>query len=52
MLAVSMEDSRYTTTRITNHLLTNAEIVRRLTGRDILVEGDLGEPGRIVIEAV
>jgi len=52
ILTVSMEASRYTTTRITDHLLTNAEVVRRLTGREITIEGAPGETGQVTIAAV
>jgi RNA 3'-terminal phosphate cyclase (ATP) len=50
LLALPLEPSRYTTTRITQHLLTNAEIVRQLTGRNVTIEGALDKPGRVYVE--
>ncbi len=48
-LALGLEPSRFTTTRITNHLLTNAEVVRRICGRDVTIEGSVGQPGSVHI---
>ncbi|MFW6145893.1 MAG: RNA 3'-terminal phosphate cyclase [Planctomycetota bacterium] len=45
--ALALEPTTYTTTAVTSHLLTNAEVVRHLTGREVTVEGELGEPGRV-----
>ena len=45
--ALDLEPTTYTTTAVTSHLLTNAEVVRRLTGREVTVEGDPGKPGRV-----
>ncbi|NLF30360.1 MAG: RNA 3'-phosphate cyclase [Planctomycetes bacterium] len=50
--ALALEPTAYTTTAVTSHLLTNAEIVRRLTGRAVTVEGEMGGPGRVDVEGV
>ena len=42
--------STYRTTRVTAHLLTNAAVVRRFVERSIRVEGELDEPGTVVVE--
>jgi len=52
VLALSMESSRYTTTKVTPHLLTNAEVVRHVVGRDVCVEGDIGRPGSVTIAGI
>ncbi len=51
VLALSHELSELTTTRITHHLLTNVEVIRRLTGRAVRVEGDVDACGKVVLEA-
>ncbi len=50
--ALALEPTTYTTTVVTGHLLTNAEIVRQLTGREVTVEGELGKPGRVNVAGV
>jgi len=35
---------------ITNHTLTNAEVIRQMTGRSIRVEGQVDEPGTVRVE--
>jgi RNA 3'-terminal phosphate cyclase (ATP) len=49
VLALTGEPSRFTTQRVSSHLLTNAEIVRQLTGRQVQVEGALGESGSVFV---
>jgi RNA 3'-terminal phosphate cyclase (ATP) len=49
--ALSPRESYFTTTRITQHLLTNAEVIRKLTGRNVIIEGSTGEGGSVTIEA-
>ena len=49
VLALCPHTSELTTTRITNHLLTNAEVIRRITGRKVTVEGELDKPGRVIL---
>lgn len=43
--------SEFMTSNVTNHLITNVEIIRRFTGVDIWVEGDMGESGRVIINS-
>jgi RNA 3'-terminal phosphate cyclase (ATP) len=50
LLALSPEPSELATTAVTEHQRTNAEVIRRITGRDVTVKGEIGRPGRIVIE--
>lgn len=51
LLALGPARSALTTTRITQHLLTNAEVIRRVTGREVSVEGAPGEGGKVTLEA-
>lgn len=48
-LAFAQGESRIHTSRITQHLLTNAEVIRAFLPLDILVQGELGQPGLIHI---
>ena len=50
LLALSPEASELTTTCVTPHLLTNAQVIRQVLGREVLVEGDPGRPGRVLIK--
>ena len=43
------QESRFSTTRITDHLLTNAAVVRQLTGRQVIIDGRTGQPGTIAV---
>ncbi len=47
--AVCPYESILTTHRITEHLRTNAEVIRLLTGREVTIEGDLGQPGKVTV---
>jgi RNA 3'-terminal phosphate cyclase (ATP) len=49
-LAFAQGRSEFTTTRITSHLETNVEVLRRFVDRTIRCEGVAGSPGRVVIE--
>lgn len=49
VLAVTPEPSRFTTTQVTGHLLTNAQIIRQLTGRQVEVCGEPGQPGSVFV---
>lgn len=51
LAALCPEDSHFTTERVTDHLLTNAGVVRKLTGREVHIEGDPGQPGTVSVEA-
>lgn len=52
VLALSPGESELTTTGVTNHLLTNAEVIRKVTGREVTVEGELDSPGKVIIGEV
>lgn len=41
--------SRFTTSQITDHVLTTAEVVQQMTGRTIVIEGEKGKPGTITL---
>jgi RNA 3'-terminal phosphate cyclase (ATP) len=49
-LALSREPSRFTVSRVTNHLVTNLHTVRRMLGTGFEVEGDIGGPGRVRLD--
>lgn len=49
--ALSPQESHFTTTRVTDHLLANVEAIRRLTGREATIDGSPGGPGSVIIEA-
>ena len=48
-LALISGISRFTTSRVTQHLLTNAHVIRRFLPCQIKIEGNLGQPGVIQI---
>ncbi len=49
-LALAEGGSAFTTARVTRHLTTNAEVIRRfLPGAGITVEGGEGSPGRVAV---
>jgi len=50
--ALSPRESSFTTTRITQHLLTNAEVIRQVAKRDVVIEGSIGQAGSVTIKAV
>jgi RNA 3'-terminal phosphate cyclase (ATP) len=50
-LAFAEGPSEYRVSRVTRHLLTNVEVVRRFVPRPIEVAGAEGEPGMVRIEA-
>jgi len=47
--ALAAEPSEFNTTRITRHLITHVELLRRFVPRPIELEGEEGEPGRVSI---
>jgi RNA 3'-terminal phosphate cyclase (ATP) len=49
LAALAPGTSRIATQKITDHLLTNAEAIRRLTGREVTVEGALDESGMVTV---
>jgi RNA 3'-terminal phosphate cyclase (ATP) len=48
-LAFAQGESLLHTSRITQHLLTNADVIRAFLTVDILIRGELGQPGLISI---
>ncbi len=48
-LALVPKTSRYTTSRVTKHCLTNAAVIQQMTNRSVTVEGKEGQPGLITI---
>ena len=51
-LAITQGVSRFTTSRVTRHLLTHAEVVRAFLPVEIDIEGELGDPGRVQVRGV
>ena len=51
MSALCPGESRLRTERVTSHLLTVADVVRQLTGRDVRVEGEIDEPALVTVAA-
>ena len=49
-LALASGPSTFTTSRITQHLLTNIWVVKQFMDVDIQVEGKEGEPGRVFVK--
>jgi RNA 3'-terminal phosphate cyclase (ATP) len=43
-------DSRATVSRVTRHLLTNVWVARQFGFEDVVVEGDLGDPGVVYVK--
>jgi RNA 3'-terminal phosphate cyclase (ATP) len=48
-LAFASGVSRFRTSRVTRHLLTNAEIVQAFRAARVQVEGEEGQPGTVTI---
>jgi RNA 3'-terminal phosphate cyclase (ATP) len=48
-LALAEGPSEYTVSAVTLHLTTNVAVIRRFVDRDIVCEGNEGEPGRVLI---
>lgn len=48
-LSLSPGESRYTTSEVTQHLLTNLEAAPAFTGMPFEVKGELGAPGEVRI---
>lgn len=49
-LALAAGASRYSTPRLTQHTLTNAGVIAKMTDRQIQVSGQLGRAGRVEID--
>jgi RNA 3'-terminal phosphate cyclase (ATP) len=48
-LSLAGETSAFTTSRVTNHLVTQLHLVRRMLGTRFEIEGNVGEPGTVRI---
>ena len=48
-LAMTKGTSAFTTSAITQHLLTNLQVIERFLGISYTIEGDLDKPGKVVI---
>ena len=48
-LAFAEGESSFTTSRITNHLLTNLRVIENFTGLKYAVEGEPGMPGKVIL---
>ena len=49
LAALSPDESRFRTDRVTSHLLTNATVVETLTERRVRIDGELGQPGEVIV---
>jgi len=48
-LAIAQEESSFTTSEISNHLLTNLWVIEKFSGASYKVEGEMGKLGKITI---
>jgi RNA 3'-terminal phosphate cyclase (ATP) len=48
-LALASGPSHYSVSEITGHLLTNRDVILMACGREIEVDGNLGEPGQVTV---
>ena len=48
-LALAEGPSEYRVSAVTRHLTTNVAVIRRFLDRDIVCEGEEGQPGRVRI---
>jgi RNA 3'-terminal phosphate cyclase (ATP) len=51
-LALARGRSTFATSQVTPHLVTVAEVAGEITGAEIKIEGEAGEPGRVEIDGV
>ena len=49
-LSFAVQKSEFSTSKITSHLMTNAEIIRKFLDISIDIEGELGKPGKVTLE--
>jgi RNA 3'-terminal phosphate cyclase (ATP) len=49
-LALARGSSELTTVRVTKHLKTNVEVIRSFLDRSVVIEGEIGLPGRVKIK--
>ncbi len=48
-LALAGGPSRFTTSKVTRHCVTNAAVIEQMTGRSVTIEGRLGKPGTVTV---
>jgi RNA 3'-terminal phosphate cyclase len=48
-LSIAKEESSFTTSEVSNHLLTNLWVIEKLSNARYEVEGEMGKPGKITI---
>jgi RNA 3'-terminal phosphate cyclase len=48
-LALAGASSSFTTSRITDHIITNLWAIEKFAGLKYLIEGEKGKPGKVVI---
>ena len=51
LAALCPAESCFRTERVTDHLTTNAEVIRKLTGRDIIIDAEPGAAGVVTVAA-
>lgn len=51
-LAVAQGTSEFRTSEITMHTITNARIVKLLSGAEVRIEGELGNPGTVTVRGI
>jgi RNA 3'-terminal phosphate cyclase (ATP) len=49
--ALCPDRSSISTARVTDHLLTNAQVIRQLTGRGVAIDAEPGRPGTVTVQA-
>jgi RNA 3'-terminal phosphate cyclase (ATP) len=49
-LAIAQGESSFTTSEISNHLLTNLWAIDKFLGIQYVIEGEIGKPGRVTIK--
>jgi len=49
-MAFAKDGSELSTSKVTNHLLTNAEVLRAFLPVEIEIDGELGEPGYVRVQ--
>ena len=51
-LALAEGRSSFSTSRVTPHLMTVAEVAGEITGAEIKIEGEVGKPGRVEVSGI
>lgn len=50
--ALAQGKSEFTTSRLTRHLFTNAQIIKQMLNVPITIQGELDEPGRVQVHGI